>query len=74
MQNWTNWIWQEKNSIQTIKALEEKINWFKLNTSNSKTKLSIKITPYYLSLIDKKDKNDPLAKIVVPSELELKTN
>lgn len=59
---WNDWTWQLRNSITgSSKQL------------NSVTKLyPVFITPYYLSLINKKNPNDPLKKQCMPSLEELK--
>lgn len=72
MDEWSNWHWQLKNSITDVKTLKK----FILISQDEEefiehAKLPLRITPYYLSLIDPNNMNDPLRKTVVPSSLEL---
>lgn len=68
--DWDNWKWQFRNRIMDEEMLVEK-----LNISDSEKKdvaLCLKqfrmaITPYYLSLINPDDKNDPIKMQCVPS-------
>lgn len=68
--------WQNrlKKNIRTIEQLKKHI---KLNSKEEKQLQKvvqvhpISIPRYYLSLIDKKDKNDPIRNMIVPSEDEL---
>lgn len=70
---WNDWKWQLKNSITDIETLE---NFFTvlpeeiMNISKDK-QLPLRITPYYLSLIDKNNSSDPIRKCVVPTIDEL---
>ncbi len=73
-ETFSNWKWQVKNLITTPEQLE------KIFPLNEKEKEEIKkvckeyklcITPYYLSLIDCKDQNDPIRKQAIPSIEEL---
>ncbi|SFK62403.1 KamA family protein [Lachnospiraceae bacterium KH1T2] len=68
--------WQEelKNSITTVEQLCEKV---KLTTEEREkygkiiSQYPMFITPYYFSLIDPDDPNDPIARMCIPSESEL---
>jgi lysine 2,3-aminomutase len=72
--DWTNWRWQFKNRITTVDELakliplsvEEQIQ-LRLVTIH----YPLSITPYYLSLIDPNDLDDPIRKQSVPSVLEV---
>lgn len=64
--------WQEefKKNITTIEQLKEYIDLTPLEQKQLKRvieKHPMSITRYYLSLIDKKEPNDPLRKMIVPS-------
>ncbi len=72
--DWKNWQWQLKNRITTIKKMGEHIFVDPSDIEDLKEVVKIQplsITPYYLSLIDPSDPNDPIAKMVVPSVKEL---
>ncbi|MCY1722731.1 lysine 2,3-aminomutase [Prolixibacteraceae bacterium Z1-6] len=66
--NWKDWKWQMKHSIRSVDKFEE-LTGIKFD-KNEKTELietfekfPLSITPYYLSLIDKKNfRNDPVFK------------
>jgi len=72
--DWDNWKWHFRNRITTVDTLARYIPL----TSREKTRLQfvtrkypLSITPYYLSLIDPHDHNDPVRKQAVPSILEI---
>lgn len=69
--DWQDWKWQLKNRIITHDKLSEFINFNKKERDNFKGNLPLSITPYYLSLINSEDINDPLRKTCVPSSKEL---
>jgi len=68
-EEWNNWQWQLKNKVQTTNQLGKFINLtpdevkgLSLNNKN----LPVSITPYYLSLINPENINDPIRKCTVP--------
>ena len=70
---WNNWRWQLSNRINTIEEFEKVIP---LTESERKALSSpglfrVDITPYYISLIDPDDPDDPVRKQVVPTAGEL---
>lgn len=62
-----NWKWQLKNRITSYEQLEKLIELTEEEKEFCNIKMPISITPYYFSLIDKKDVNDPIRKAIVPS-------
>ncbi|MDD4876005.1 MAG: KamA family radical SAM protein [Dehalococcoidales bacterium] len=71
---WNDWKWQFRNRITTIDQLTDFIPLS--NEEQAQLKLVImryplSITPYYLSLIDPDDVNDPIRKQAIPSFLEI---
>jgi len=66
---WNNWRWQLRNRITTVGGLERIICLSKderlalINTGHS---LPMAMTPYYASLLDKNDPQQPLRRTVVP--------
>jgi lysine 2,3-aminomutase len=71
---WNDWKWQFRNRITTV---EELANFIPLS-ENEKAKLKVvtlryplSITPYYLSLINPFDPDDPIRKQAVPSFEEI---
>src|SRR5664279_132747 len=67
--DWTNWRWQLKNSVSTIGQLSRFIhlseNEIRPEQEINNT-LPVRITPYYLSLLDKENPEQGLRKSVVP--------
>ncbi|OHD12763.1 MAG: lysine 2,3-aminomutase [Spirochaetes bacterium GWD1_27_9] len=68
-EDWEDWRWQIANSATTLDRLsdfldlsEDEIKSF----DSLKDFFPLRVTPYYLSLIQKDNPNDPLRKTVVP--------
>jgi lysine 2,3-aminomutase len=72
-EKWNNWRWQLSNRINTAEEFEKIVPL----TDSERKALSaahlfrVDITPYFISLIDPEDKNDPIRKQVVPTEAEM---
>lgn len=72
---WNSWKWQLANSITSISQLKALFDY----SSNQEMdelndQLPLRITPYYASLIDFSNPNDPIGLSVIPSTKELKRN
>lgn len=70
---WNDWKWQVKNRIETLEDLKKYIKLTKNEEAGIKKTLEtlrMAITPYYLSLIDPKDPNDPVRKQAIPTAAE----
>ncbi|WHH56985.1 lysine 2,3-aminomutase [Petroclostridium sp. X23] len=73
-EKWNDWKWQVKNRIETVNELKK---YVPLTIEEEKAarkclkNLRMAITPYYLSLIDLDDPNDPIRKQAIPTALEL---
>jgi lysine 2,3-aminomutase len=70
---WTSWRWQLSNRINTVEEFEKVIP---LTASERKALTAqnlfrVDITPYFISLIDPNDPDDPIRKQVVPTDAEL---
>jgi len=70
---WNNWRWQLSNRINTIEEFE---NVVPLTDSERKALSAanlfrVDITPYFISLINPDDPDDPVRKQVVPTEAEM---
>lgn len=68
------WKYELERNITTIKELKKYIKLTKKQEESLKKVIKIhpmSISRYYLSLINKRDKNDPIRKLIVPSEKEL---
>lgn len=73
---WCDWKWQLRNSIRSIKRLSDFINPAAdeiFSGLENRSRLPIRITPYYMSLIDRNDPLQSIRRTVVPSFSELST-
>lgn len=72
-EKWNSWRWQLSNRINTVDEFDKVIEL----TPSERKALSaqglfrVDITPYFISLIDPGDINDPIRKQVVPTETEM---
>ncbi len=72
-EKWYNWHWQLSHRLNTVAELEQVLPL----TESEKSALAardlfrVDITPYFISLIDPQDPEDPIRKQVIPSEKEL---
>src|SRR5574344_1106495 len=67
--DWNNWKWQLKNRITTEEKLSKMLNLSEselMAFHSSKKCFPFSITPYYASLMDKENSNQPIRKSVVP--------
>lgn len=73
-ENWNNWKWHFRNRITTIEELTRFIPLSAKEQARLKRVAAIyplSITPYYLSLINPYDPEDPIAKQAIPSFQEI---
>jgi len=73
-EQWNDWHWQFRNRITTLDELKKYIPLSKEEEEGIKKcleSLRMAITPYYLSLIDVNDKDDPVRKQAIPTVFEL---
>ncbi len=66
---WHNWHWQLRNRITTVGELERILRLStaeRLALIGEGNSLPVAITPYYASLLDKNDPQQPLRRTVVP--------
>ena len=71
---WNDWTWQSKNRITTLADLKKYITLTPEEEQSIEKCLStfrMAVTPYYLSLIDLDDPEDPIRKQAIPSAEEL---
>ncbi len=70
---WNNWRWQLSNRINSLEEFEKVLHL----TDSERQALSapglfrVDITPYFISLIDPDDPDDPVRKQIVPTAAEL---
>ena len=75
--SWNNWKWHFRNRITTIEQLTQYIplsNEEKAQLRLVTRRYPISVTPYYLSLINPDDPDDPVKIQAVPSILEMTMN
>lgn len=77
-ESWNDWRWQLRNSAREAKALEPHLELDDDERAGlallSQDDLPLRITPYFLSLMDKKSSNCPLRKQVIPRASEFSTD
>ena len=69
-QTWDDWKWQFRNRITTVEQLAKLIFLSSEEQERLKfvtSRYPLSITPYYLSLINRNDPDDPIKKQAVPS-------
>lgn len=72
-EKWNNWRWQLSHRLNSVEEIEKVLTL----TDSERKALSaqglfrVDITPYYISLIDPNDPNDPIRKQVIPTDLEM---
>ncbi|MBM9603343.1 lysine 2,3-aminomutase [Desulfopila inferna] len=77
LSKWSSWHWQLKNAITEVETFEELLDINLEPLERRKVEMTMKkfpmsITPYYLSLIDRKDfRNDPVFRQAFPNSKEL---
>lgn len=72
--DWNSWKWQMQNKIETVEDLKEHIELTKeeeLGIRKCLNSLRMAITPYYFSLMDPNDPDDPIRKQAIPTAQEL---
>jgi len=74
---WNDWKWQLRNRIMDLDTLKKVINLTPLEDEGVKSslrKLRMAITPYWITLIDKDNPDDPIRRQAIPTikELEIK--
>ncbi|MBS6507318.1 MAG: lysine 2,3-aminomutase [Paraclostridium bifermentans] len=74
---WNDWNWQVKNRITTVEELKKYVPLTENEEQGVQEclkTLRMSITPYYLSLIDPSNPDDPIRKQSIPVSLELKVS
>lgn len=73
-EQWNDWKWQVRHRVETLDELKNIIHLTteeETGISNCLGTFRMAITPYYLSLINLDDPNDPIRKQAIPTEAEL---
>lgn len=73
-EQWNDWRWQARNRVETLEELKQYMNLTAEEEKGIRECLNtfrMAITPYYLSLIDLNDPQDPIRKQAIPTAAEL---
>ncbi|MBP1693814.1 MAG: kamA [Chloroflexi bacterium] len=72
-EKWSNWRWQLSNRINTVEEFEKVIPLTEgeRKALRATDLFRVDITPYFISLIDPNDPDDPIRKQVVPTDEEM---
>lgn len=73
-EQWNDWRWQARNRVETLDELKQYINLTEEEEEGIRKCLNtfrMAVTPYYLSLIDLNDPQDPIRKQAIPTAAEL---
>ena len=76
-EDFNDWHWQIKHRIETVDELKKYIPLTKDAEEGARKcldTLRMAITPYYLSLIDKNDPEDPIRKQAIPTNKEIEVS
>lgn len=66
---WNDWKWQLQNTVRSTADLKK--FGFSEGETDHEADMPMAVTPYYLSLMDPDNGDDPLRKCMVPSTMEL---
>ncbi|MGD0247881.1 MAG: lysine 2,3-aminomutase [Candidatus Limnocylindrales bacterium] len=71
-ERWNDWRWQLSNRVNSVEEIGRVLNLTDDERAglSSPDKFRVDITPYFLSLIDPDDPNDPIRRQVIPTDCE----
>src|SRR5512146_1055869 len=74
-EKWNDWRWQLSHRLNTVEEIEKILPLTDSERKALQTQglFRVDITPYFISLIDPDDPDDPVRKQVIPQEAELQT-
>src|SRR5512143_4353295 len=72
-EKWLNWRWQLSNRLNTAEDIEKIVHLTdsERQALNAPGLFRVDITPYFISLIDPNDPEDPVRKQIIPTAREL---
>jgi lysine 2,3-aminomutase len=72
-EQWNNWRWQLSNRLNTAEEIGKVLTLTddEINALNAPHLFRVDITPYFISLIDLNDPDDPIRKQVIPNDCEM---
>ena len=67
-EKWNDWRWQLSNRVNDLEEIEQILNLTDEEREglSAPDKFRVDITPYFISLIDPDDPNDPIRRQVIP--------
>ncbi|MCE5269142.1 MAG: KamA family radical SAM protein [Planctomycetaceae bacterium] len=71
---WNDWHWQARNRLRNLAQLEQVLVLSedeRAALSESGAMLPASVTPYYMSLVSRDDRSQPLRRTVIPTRAEL---
>ena len=72
-EKWNDWRWQLSHRLNSVEEFEKifPLSESERNALNSPDLFRVDITPYFVSLIDPENPDDPIRKQVIPTEKEI---
>jgi lysine 2,3-aminomutase len=72
-EKWNDWRWQISHRLNSVEDFEQVLTLSDSERQALSTKglFRVEITPYYVSLIDPNDPNDPIRRQVIPTSAEI---
>ncbi|HEX8941012.1 MAG TPA: lysine 2,3-aminomutase [Candidatus Limnocylindrales bacterium] len=74
-EQWDDWRWQLSHRVNTLEELEGilELTDDEREGLSAPEKFRVDVTPYFVSLIDPKDPNDPIRRQIIPTGRELRS-
>jgi lysine 2,3-aminomutase len=72
-EQWNNWRWQLSNRLNSVEEISKVLDLTEdeKNALNAPHLFRVDITPYFISLINPDDPEDPIRKQVIPTDCEM---
>ncbi len=71
--DWNDWHWQARNRLRTLDQIEQVLvlsDDERAAMSEKGSMLPVSVTPYYMSLVSRDDRSQPLRRTVIPTTAE----
>ena len=74
-EQWNDWRWQLSHRLNSLAEIEKVLDLSESerNALSRKGLFRVDVTPYFISLMDPKDPNDPVRRQVIPTDKEITT-
>ena len=72
-EKWNDWRWQLSHRLNSVEEIEKIIplSDSEKKALNAPHLFRVEVTPYFISLIDPDDPDDPVRKQIIPTDLEM---